>query len=169
MIRREPLVLLMGIERISQLSDLLVKEKKYPKETPVACVQKACFVEDQRVVIGTLETISKKVEENQLVSPTTIIVGRVVSVLHREQFPLIAEKGMLHSPTASMPVVHDVEHMTYSQEMSSSRESSNSDSDYISTDSEEHEQGSSFSKRFSDSLFTNLKRFSPFRALQSEP
>eukprot|EP01135_Chromosphaera_perkinsii_P001789 Nk52_evm58s210 gene=Nk52_evmTU58s210 len=138
------LVLLMGIERIQELSEKLQNVYDYPALTPVACVQKACFVEDERVVVGTLDNIAEKAGENQLVSPTTIIVGQVVAVLHHDDFPKIGADGQLVVSKAS-PVIHDITHIQYNQEdvkqeRASSSASSVSDSDYISSSSIEDEK-----------------------------
>ena len=54
------MVIFLSVGMIEQLSEILSKE--YRKDTPVAVVYKASW-EDQKIVIGTLETIAQKVKD----------------------------------------------------------------------------------------------------------
>ena len=71
----ETLVILMARGAVEQIMDGLVREGR-PKDTPAAAVSRATL-RDQRVVVGTLETLAKMVIEADLPRPVTFIVGRV--------------------------------------------------------------------------------------------
>ena len=49
------------------------------KDTPIALVQKGT-TPDQKVVIATLDTMVKTIENQKISAPTLIIVGDVVSL-----------------------------------------------------------------------------------------
>ncbi len=66
------MIVFLSVGMIEQLSDILSRE--YKKETPVAVVYKASW-EDQKIVIGTLETIAKKVKEAGITKTALTVVG----------------------------------------------------------------------------------------------
>lgn len=66
------MVIFLSVGMIEELSEILSKE--YKKETPVAVVYKASW-EDQKIVIGTLETIAKKVKEAGIKKTALTVVG----------------------------------------------------------------------------------------------
>lgn len=66
------MVIFLSVGMIEQLSEILSKE--YRKDTPVAVVYKASW-EDQKIVIGTLETIAKKVKEAGIKKTALTVVG----------------------------------------------------------------------------------------------
>ncbi|MGN0466516.1 MAG: precorrin-4 C(11)-methyltransferase [Lachnospiraceae bacterium] len=66
------MVIFLSVGMIEQLSEILSKE--YRKDTPVAVVYKASW-EDQKIVIGTLETIAKKVKEAGITKTALTVVG----------------------------------------------------------------------------------------------
>lgn len=66
------MVIFLSVGMIEQLSEILSKE--YKKETPVAVVYKASW-EDEKIVIGTLETIAKKVKEAGITKTALTVVG----------------------------------------------------------------------------------------------
>ena len=49
----------------------------YPKSTPVGVVYRASW-NDQKIITGTLETISKKIKEQKITRTAIIIIGDVV-------------------------------------------------------------------------------------------
>ncbi|MGL4606170.1 MAG: precorrin-4 C(11)-methyltransferase [Eubacteriaceae bacterium] len=66
----------MAIFLSVQMIDDVVKRlcTHYPVTTPVAVVQRATW-EDQKIVLGTLETIAKKVKEEKITKTAQILVG----------------------------------------------------------------------------------------------
>ncbi len=66
------MVIFLSIGMIEQLSEILSKE--YRKDTPVAVVYKASW-EDQKIVIGTLETIAQKVKKAGITKTALTVVG----------------------------------------------------------------------------------------------
>ena len=74
----ETLVFLMGLSKLEEIMEKL-KEHGMNHEMPVAVISNATR-EDQKVCVGTLDTINQKVKEENLVSPAVIIVGNVVDV-----------------------------------------------------------------------------------------
>lgn len=66
------MVIFLSVGMLEQLSEILSKE--YRKDTPVAVVYKASW-EDQKIVIGTLETIAQKVKEAGITKTALTVVG----------------------------------------------------------------------------------------------
>lgn len=77
----QTIVFYMGLHRLEHICKNLIAHGK-PATTPVALVQKGSTPE-QRVLVGTLETIAELQEEAQLQPPTLTIVGEVVE-LHKK-------------------------------------------------------------------------------------
>lgn len=73
-------IILMGMSKLAEILSLFKSEGK--NETPVAIVQNGTTSEE-KMGIGTVETIEKVVEEEQLSNPAIIVIGEVVR--HREQ------------------------------------------------------------------------------------
>ena len=78
---RGTLVLLMAVERLTQIAATLVAEGR-PADTPVAVVQDGTTTA-QRSVSGTLATIAADVQEAGIGHPAVVVVGEVVSVATR--------------------------------------------------------------------------------------
>jgi uroporphyrin-III C-methyltransferase len=76
-------IILMGMAKLSQIVDLFKKQGK--SETPVAIIQNGTMP-DEKVGIGTIGTIEKEVDRQQLTNPAIIVIGDVVS--HRETIAL---------------------------------------------------------------------------------
>jgi len=72
------LVVYMGIKNLPIIVENLIKHGRDPK-TPVAVVRWASTPE-QRSVVGTLETITDIVRDNDIKPPSLIIVGEVVTL-----------------------------------------------------------------------------------------
>ncbi|MNX17907.1 Siroheme synthase [compost metagenome] len=68
-------VILMGMSKLSQIVTLFQKESK--GETPVAIIQNGTTV-NEKIGVGTINTIQQVVTENKLSSPAIIVIGEVV-------------------------------------------------------------------------------------------
>lgn len=68
-------VILMGMSKLSQIVTLFQKESK--GETPIAIIQNGTTV-NEKVGVGTINTIQQVVAENNLSSPAIIVIGEVV-------------------------------------------------------------------------------------------
>ena len=96
------LVILMGVRKLSLIVNHLLKKRKnclnekpsalgrfYNGSTPVAVIESGA-TSQQRVTVGTLETIVEKCEEVSIKSPALVVVGEVVGL--RETFAWFAPK-----------------------------------------------------------------------------
>ncbi len=72
------LVILMGRDKIKELSSELIKYGRDP-ETPVAVVENGTL-ESERTIFGKLSNIAKILKESDLRGPTVIIVGDIVNL-----------------------------------------------------------------------------------------
>lgn len=68
-------VILMGMSKLSQIVTLFQKESK--GETPIAIIQNGTTV-NEKIGVGTINTIRQVVAENNLSSPAIIVIGEVV-------------------------------------------------------------------------------------------
>lgn len=68
-------VILMGMSKLSQIVTLFQKESK--GETPIAIIQNGTTV-NEKVGVGTINTIRQVVAKNNLSSPAIIVIGEVV-------------------------------------------------------------------------------------------
>lgn len=68
-------LILMGMSKLSQIIDLFQKESK--GETPVAIIQNGTTAQE-KIGVGTINTIQQVVTENKLSSPAIIVIGEVV-------------------------------------------------------------------------------------------
>lgn len=66
------MAIFLSVQKIEDVVEELVVH--YPKTTPVAVVQRASWP-DQKVVLGTLETISERVKEADITKTAQILVG----------------------------------------------------------------------------------------------
>jgi len=73
-------VILMGMSKLGEITKLFHESGK--SETPVAIIMNGTTAEE-RVGIGTVDTIESVVEELNLTNPSIIVIGEVVR--HREQ------------------------------------------------------------------------------------
>ncbi|HEY8022111.1 MAG TPA: SAM-dependent methyltransferase, partial [Thermoanaerobaculia bacterium] len=74
--RIDTLVVLMGAGHLMEIADLLIAHGRKP-ETPAAAIERG-MMQGERVLTGTLATISKIAERGGLISPATLVVGEVV-------------------------------------------------------------------------------------------
>ncbi|MBM7573221.1 uroporphyrinogen-III C-methyltransferase [Aquibacillus albus] len=72
----DTLAIYMGIGNLPFICDQLISHGK-SKHTPVGIIQQGT-TEDQRTVVGTLETIVSVAEEAEIKNPAMIVVGEVV-------------------------------------------------------------------------------------------
>ncbi len=77
----QTLVFLMGVKNLTAIAQELVKHGR-DRETPVAVIQNGCS-QNQRTVIGTLQTIAGIVASEKISPPSIIIVGDVVRLRER--------------------------------------------------------------------------------------
>lgn len=68
-------VILMGMSKLSQIIELFQKESK--GETPVAIIQNGTTIQE-KIGVGTINTIQQVVAENKLSNPAIIVIGEVV-------------------------------------------------------------------------------------------
>ena len=73
-------VILMGMSKLSAIVKAFAKEGK--SNTPVAVIQNGT-TEDEKIGVGTIDTIESEVAANGLSNPAIIIIGEVVR--HREE------------------------------------------------------------------------------------
>ena len=73
-------VILMGMSKLPQIVALFKKEGK--SKTPIAIIQNGTR-ENEKVGVGTIDSIEREVEKQELANPAIIIIGEVVR--HREQ------------------------------------------------------------------------------------
>jgi uroporphyrin-III C-methyltransferase len=79
----QTVVIYMGVGSLEGIVDELVSHGRSP-QTPVALVRNATH-EDQRTVVGTLDTIAGIASKNQIKPPALIVVGEVVSLYNADQ------------------------------------------------------------------------------------
>lgn len=80
--RLDTIVILMGRRKLSQTAIALIAAGK-PDNTPVACIERATL-SAQRVIQGTLATISENAERKALESPMVMVVGKVAAHASKE-------------------------------------------------------------------------------------
>lgn len=68
----------LSVHLLDKVIEELLKGGAYNNETPIAIVYKATW-DEEKILKGTLETISKKVKEERIVKTALIIVGDVIS------------------------------------------------------------------------------------------
>jgi len=78
--KEQTIVFLMAVGRLKELCGRLVEQAGYPRDTPVAIVEKA-GCPDQRTVVGDMTTIGDLAQKYNVQPPSTIVVGDVVNVL----------------------------------------------------------------------------------------
>jgi len=74
----QTLVFYMGLKSLRVICEQLILAGK-PKVTPIALIQKGT-TKDQKVWVGTLESMADQVEQEEIHAPTLIIIGEVVNL-----------------------------------------------------------------------------------------
>lgn len=99
----DTIVMLMGVANHEPLVRALIDGGRRP-ETPVAAIRWGTTAQ-QRVVVGTLETIGARMREANLRPPAILVIGDVVSLLPRVQWaerrPLFGRRVLIPSPYPS--------------------------------------------------------------------
>ncbi len=72
------LVIYMGYNNINSIIDCLIKNGK-SSNTSIGLIQKGT-TKDQKIIIGEIGTINKKLKEEKLRTPVLIIIGEVVNI-----------------------------------------------------------------------------------------
>ncbi|RLK07677.1 uroporphyrinogen-III C-methyltransferase [Tenacibaculum discolor] len=83
-------VILMGMGKLSEIIQLFKKEGK--NELPVAIIQNGTTPEE-KIGIGTVDTIEEVVAKNNLSNPAIIVLGDVVN--HRQQLHQVQQEAVL--------------------------------------------------------------------------
>ncbi|MCX2679470.1 uroporphyrinogen-III C-methyltransferase [Galbibacter sp. EGI 63066] len=81
-------VILMGMSKLGEITALFKKENKH--QLPVAIIQSGTTAEE-KIGIGTIDTIEAVVAEKQLANPAIIVIGEVVN--HRESLAAVYEQA----------------------------------------------------------------------------
>jgi len=87
------IVVLMGVHKLAEITQIFKNQGK--NRLPVAVIQSGS-TENEKVAIGTIDTILEQVEEKKISSPALIVIGEVVS-LHpsfqsiKEFYDIVAE------------------------------------------------------------------------------
>lgn len=91
------IVCYMGVAAFSEISRQLMDHGK-AASTPAAVIQWGTY-DRQRVVIGTLESLAEKINEQKITSPSIIVIGEVVNCRHEmawyDQRPLFSKRIMV--------------------------------------------------------------------------
>ena len=74
-VESDTIILLMGLGNLEHITGELMKTRS--PETPVAVIQQGT-TKNEKVVIGTLESITEKVIREKIQAPTIIVIGEVV-------------------------------------------------------------------------------------------
>ena len=101
-------VILMGMNNLERITELFRQEGK--GETPVAIIQNGSLPEE-RIGLGSVNTIVSVVKEQQLSSPAIIVIGEVVS-LHPEYVAefMNQNKHKLESEAKTNPTLSKIYH-----------------------------------------------------------
>ncbi len=78
---RQTLVIYMGLLALPTLCERLIAHGRAP-DTPAAVIQQATLPQ-QRLVVGTLQSLPQQVADAGLRAPTVILVGEVVALHHQ--------------------------------------------------------------------------------------
>ncbi|WP_299535191.1 uroporphyrinogen-III C-methyltransferase [Ulvibacterium sp.] len=82
-------VILMGMSKLPEIVNLFKNEEKW--DTPVAIIQNGTR-EDEKIGIGTIDTILEVVQKEELANPAIIIIGEVVN--HRASVRKVVENNI---------------------------------------------------------------------------
>ncbi|MBB6501402.1 uroporphyrinogen-III C-methyltransferase [Pedobacter cryoconitis] len=74
---RATVVVLMGIERIREIAAVFIAEGK--DKLPVAVIENGS-ANDEKIIVGVVETIAELIEDHKVASPALLVFGDVVSL-----------------------------------------------------------------------------------------
>jgi uroporphyrin-III C-methyltransferase len=80
-------VILMGMSKLGEICDLFRESGK--NDTAIAIIQNGTTI-DEKIGVGTIDSIEEIVAENELSNPAIIIIGDVVN--HRQQLATIQQQ-----------------------------------------------------------------------------
>lgn len=108
--KEQTVVFLMAVGRLQELCEKLIRLAHYPPETPVAIVEKAGCFQQQRTLMGNLQTIAALAVQHKIQPPSTIVVGNVVHVLLSEEEQRMAQSksGLMQDSTTTTTVTSSV-------------------------------------------------------------
>ncbi|WP_369049512.1 uroporphyrinogen-III C-methyltransferase [Tenacibaculum sp. UWU-22] len=86
------IVILMGMANLAKIVTLFKQESKH--NLPVAIIQEGT-TENEKIGVGTINTIEQVVIDNELTNPAIIVLGEVVN--HRKQLYKIQEQAQILS------------------------------------------------------------------------
>lgn len=95
---KSSMAIFLSVQMIDEVVEKLLKH--YPKNTPIAIVQRASWP-DEKIVLGTLEDISDKVKEENITKTAQILVGNFLgdvyskSKLYDKYFTHEYRKGII--------------------------------------------------------------------------
>lgn len=72
----DTLCIYMGVSGLATIVNKLIEHGK-PRQTPIALIHWGTY-QDQRTVVGTLETIEELVRNSEISNPSMIVIGEVV-------------------------------------------------------------------------------------------
>lgn len=75
----DTIVFLMGYYGLEHLVSMLLKEKRFDLNTPIALISRATCA-DQHIISATLETICAVAEKTPIPTPVILVVGKVVDL-----------------------------------------------------------------------------------------
>lgn len=76
----QTLVVLMAVGRASELRSMLI-DRQYPLDVSICWIENANCPEE-RIIFGTVETLARTVEENDIKAPAVLVVGHSNTVLN---------------------------------------------------------------------------------------
>lgn len=82
------IIILMGMSKLPEITEIFSKLGKY--ETPIAIIQNGTTA-NEKIGIGTIDTIVDIAKENNFASPAVIVIGEVVN-----EHPSVIEKALEH-------------------------------------------------------------------------
>ena len=94
--KEQTIVFLMAVGRLRELCQRLISLAGYPKDTPVGIVENA-GCPNQRTLVGDMQNIADLATEHKIKAPSTIVVGKVVNVLHGDDQDNIIH-GLIQNP-----------------------------------------------------------------------
>lgn len=95
---KSSMAIFLSVQMIDEVVEKLLKH--YPKNTPIAIVQRASWP-DEKIVLGTLENISDKVKKENITKTAQILVGNFLgdvyskSKLYDKYFTHEYRKGII--------------------------------------------------------------------------
>lgn len=90
----------MAIQNLSNIANDLIKIYKFPADIATVVIERASYP-DQKILRGTLSTISSLVSEEGIKSHATVCIGNVVNCLFQEE-PSDIDSDSIDSSVATL-------------------------------------------------------------------